>query len=487
MQHHRFWIIRTPRFYQLLFDIIFLALSFAVYYLFRFKSGWFISVNDIYNSSLWSEETWIIASVLVFALGIFWIVVFWFSGLYANWYIRSPFDEYFTITRVTFIGCCCLAILILLDDINMVQQNSRFIILLYWIDVSLCIILGRLFARLLQESLRRHKVISFPVLLMGSVGKVQELLVTITKHSTFGYQPVGVVLDDKNDITRWEQSANSSLPVVGTFDSVGDLLERYRPEELLLSTEKPDHEELLRITMLADNFSIPVKIVPDLYEIFSGQAHTTQIYGMPLIEVRQQLMKPWEEVVKRLMDISISACALLFGFPIWLLVAIIVRLESRGPALYKQERVGKGGKPFMIYKFRSMRTDAEKSGPRWAIQNDPRVTRFGRFIRKTHLDEVPQFWNILKGDMSLVGPRPERPVFVEKFTREIPYFPRRHKVRPGLTGWYQVHFEVQDQTMEYVHKRLTMDFFYIENMSFRLDIEILVRTVVRILKGSGTA
>lgn len=487
MQHHRFWIVRSPRIYQLLFDLLFLALSFIVYYGFRFKSGWFVNINDIYNSSVWSEDVLFVAGALVLALGMFWILVFWFSGLYGNWYIRSPFDEYFTIIRVTFIGCCCLAILILLDDINMVQQNSRFIILLYWIDVSACIIIGRLIARLLQENLRRYGIISFPVLLMGSVGKIQELVQTIEKNSTFGYKPVGVVLDDENNKVLWEQSSRVHLPVVGSFKNIDDLLRCYQPEELLLSTEKPDYEELLRIVMLADNHSIPVKIVPDLYEIFSGQAHTTQIYGMPLIEIRQQLMKPWEEVVKRLLDVSISASALILGFPVWLLVAVVVRLESRGPALYKQERVGKAGKPFMIYKFRSMRTDAEKSGPRWATQNDPRVTKFGRLIRKTHLDEVPQFWNILKGDMSLVGPRPERPVFVEKFTKEIPYFPRRHKVRPGLTGWYQVNFETQEQTMEYVHKRLAMDFFYIENMSFRLDIEILVRTVVRILKGSGTA
>ena len=251
--------------------------------------------------------------------------------------------------------------------------------------------------------------------------------------------------------------------------------------------DRPDHEQLIEIASICATYNIVVKIVPDLYEIFSGQARTMQIYGTPLIEVSPQLMKPWEEVAKRLLDMLVSSLVLLLGMPVWIAVAIAIKIDSQGPVFYSQTRVGRGGKHFTLHKFRSMYTDAEKHGPQWATMNDPRVSRVGRFIRKTHLDEFPQFWNVLRGDMSMVGPRPERPMYVEKFTEAIPWYPRRLKVRPGITGWHQVKYETYDETLKDVRERLRYDFFYIENLSFKLDLEILVRTVFRVLKGHGQA
>jgi exopolysaccharide biosynthesis polyprenyl glycosylphosphotransferase len=228
-----------------------------------------------------------------------------------------------------------------------------------------------------------------------------------------------------------------------------------------------------------------MKIMPDLYDIVSGQARISSLYGLPLMDVRPQLMKPWEEVTKRLLDFLFSLFVLIIGFPLWMLIALLIKVDSRGPIFYRQTRVGRNGRHFKILKFRSMRTDAEKhSGPVWAGKNDPRVTRFGRLLRKTHLDELPQFVNVLIGDMSLVGPRPERPFFVDKITKEVPLYNHRHRVRPGITGWAQVKHKY-DENMEDVRAKIKYDLFYIENLSWRMDLKIIFNTLYVIIAGKG--
>jgi len=227
-----------------------------------------------------------------------------------------------------------------------------------------------------------------------------------------------------------------------------------------------------------------VKIEPDLYDIFTGQVRTLPIYGIPLIEISSQLLKPWEAAVKRLFDIVFSLLVIILGLPFWLLFALIIKLESKGPVFYTQKRTGKNGNEFRIYKFRSMFTNIPKEAG-WTVVNDPRVTKFGKFIRKSHLDEIPQFWNVLIGDMSVVGPRPEQPKFVEEFSNEISYYKRRLKVRPGITGWWQIQYQPYELSLEEIKNRLKDDFYYIENMSLKLDIEIVVRTVYCVIKGHG--
>jgi exopolysaccharide biosynthesis polyprenyl glycosylphosphotransferase len=228
-----------------------------------------------------------------------------------------------------------------------------------------------------------------------------------------------------------------------------------------------------------------MKIVPDLYDIISGQARTNQIYGFPLIEIMPELMPPWERAVKRTIDIAFSLLVLVAGLPVWMLIALLIKLDSKGPVFYAQDRVGKDGSQFKMIKFRSMLHDAEKhSGPVWANKQDPRVTRTGKILRRLRLDEIPQFINVLDGDMSLVGPRPERQYFVEQFTKEIPLYSRRLKVRPGITGWAQVKHKY-DETIDDVRKKVEYDLFYIENMSLRMDFKILLNTISVVLLGKG--
>jgi len=242
----------------------------------------------------------------------------------------------------------------------------------------------------------------------------------------------------------------------------------------------------LKVASIGADAGLKVKIVPDLYEIFSGQARTLHIHGAQLIDVQPQLMEPWEEFLKRAIDIVVSLTVLLAGLPIWILTALAIKANSRGPVFYSQKRVGRSGQIFNIYKFRSMYVDDNRK-PSWTTVNDPRVTAIGRFIRKTHIDEFPQLWNVLRGEMSLVGPRPEQPFYVEKFSDSVPFYRRRLKVRPGVTGWWQVKYTSYSESVQEIEDRLRYDFYYIENMSVRLDIEILVRTIVVMLRGHGQA
>jgi len=216
-------------------------------------------------------------------------------------------------------------------------------------------------------------------------------------------------------------------------------------------------------------------------------AKTLPLWGSPFIDISTTLLKPWEAFVKRAIDIAFSLSVIVMGLPLWLIVALVVKLDSAGPVFYSQVRTGKRGKEFRLYKFRTMVTDADKGGPNWCQKDDPRVTKVGRFLRKSHLDEIPQFWNVLKGEMSLVGPRPEQPFFVDKFTKMIPYYSRRLIVRPGITGWWQIKYEPYMESVEEIENRIKDDFYYIENMSLKLDLEIIMRTFFLLFRSHGMA
>jgi exopolysaccharide biosynthesis polyprenyl glycosylphosphotransferase len=272
--------------------------------------------------------------------------------------------------------------------------------------------------------------------------------------------------------------------VLGGIEDLPEILSRDHIQEVLIALDTSDHDRLLDIIGKCDGHRTGLKIMPDLYDIISGQARTNQIYGFPLIEITPQLMPPWEESTKRVIDIAVSGLVVIVGLPLWIIVGVLVRLESSGPALYRQERVGKDGVRFNIIKYRSMRQDAERQGPQWAGKKDPRVTRLGKILRQLHVDEIPQMINVLRGDMSLIGPRPERPVFVQKLSGEIPLYTRRLRVRPGITGWAQVKHQY-DETIDDVKKKIQYDLFYIENMSLRMDFKIMLNTLYHVLLGRG--
>jgi exopolysaccharide biosynthesis polyprenyl glycosylphosphotransferase len=319
------------------------------------------------------------------------------------------------------------------------------------------------------------------VLIVGADEEGEKLVLDINEFPQLGYKVAGFIDDDG----RLKGGERAGLPVFGTYSDIPAVAARERIGGLIIGRVSGSPNEITRILDYCGDLNVDIFMVPSLMDVISGHFKTDQLIGVPLMALLQDHMPAWEAQVKRIVDIAVSLSVLTLGAPLLLGVALLIRVTSRGPAIYKQERVGRNGKNFIIYKFRSMYIDAEsRTGPRWASENDPRITPVGRFIRKTRLDELPQFLNVLKGEMSLVGPRPERPFFVEQLRKEIPWYVRRIKMKPGITGWAQVKHKYET-TIEDVKKKVEYDLYYFENMSLSLDIKILLRTVWVVLTGKG--
>ena len=236
--------------------------------------------------------------------------------------------------------------------------------------------------------------------------------------------------------------------------------------------------------MFCEKNNVFIKVVPNVYDYLLGSVKSSHIMGAPLIEVSPNILSNWESAVKRAFDLAFSITALICLSPVYATLALAVKLNSPGPVFYRQERVGRNGEPFMIVKFRSMYIDAEKFGPALSKDKDPRITPVGRFLRKTRLDELPQFWNVLKGEMGIVGPRPERQFFIDKIVKVAPHYRHLHKVRPGVTSWGQVKYGYAENVEEMV-ERLKYDILYIENISLLLDIKIILYTIIVMIEGRG--
>jgi Undecaprenyl-phosphate glucose phosphotransferase len=311
------------------------------------------------------------------------------------------------------------------------------------------------------------------ILIAGS-GELGRLVADkILEHRELGYQIVGFV----DDRARGDHLGYRGLPLLGTIDDAGEIAAREAIDHLYVALPPDEHVRMLELLELTSRECVDVKVVPDLLQVIALRARLEDLDGLPVININDVPLQGFNSVVKRGIDIVLSAAALaVFAVPLGIL-ALLVKLTSCGPVLYRQVRMGLDGKPFTIVKFRSMLDDAEReTGPVWTQKNDPRVTSLGRFLRRSNLDELPQLWNVLRGDMSIVGPRPERPHFVEQFKHRIPQYMLRHKVKAGLTGWAQVNGWRGNTPLE---KRIEYDLYYIENWSVRLDLKIMWLTLLR--------
>jgi len=409
--------------------------------------------------------------------------------------LYSIFDKYHDIYRysrlatlrrtllLSFAGVLFLFFTILLDDTTLKYTSylNTFLRLFGWHFLLTA------FFRMVLLSFAKRRLknghIKYNTLLIGGDKNAMELYEEMdSRPHKLGHEFIGFI--DSNG--QSQNHLEKYLPNLGKLNVLEETIKEKKIEEVIIAVETSEHDKIKNIlnTLYEFRANVMVKIIPDMYDIMIGSVKMNHVYGAGLIEIDQEIMPKSARIIKRMIDITASFIFLLLLIPLYVFIAIRVRLSSEGPLFFRQERIGKNGVPFQIIKFRSMRLNAETNGPQLSNDHDPRVTKWGRIMRKYRLDELPQFYNVLKGEMSLVGPRPERQYFIDKISSEEPLYRHLLKVRPGITSWGQVKYGYASN-VEQMIQRMKFDLIYLENMSLSLDIKILFYTVLVLIQGKG--
>ena len=464
----KFW----ETFFTLVADICAVNLSFLFAHWMAFKSGF--GGN---REPFWLSESWDVALVL----SCYWIFLLFFFGLYRSWKYQSRLDEIVSVSKAVLFGVLLAFAVTFESDNPDPLPRTRVVLFSYMAFMVGAVSVGRLAIASFQRCLLNKGIGTRRSVIVGRGKRGRNLLADLRSFPALGYHVMGFVAGHNE---KGSGDLIGGVPVLGKMERLPEIISDYKIEEVLIVGSE-SRDEALEIVSSCDGSPVKMSIVPDLYDIVSGHARTNQLYGFPLMELLPELMPAWEKKAKRILDILVSVVFLVGFAPLWVIIAVLIKLDSKGPVFFSQKRVGKGGKIFATYKFRSMVEGAESmTGPVWAKKDDPRVTRIGRVLRKMRLDEIPQFLNVLDGDMSFVGPRPERPFFVEKLKKEVSLYSKRLNVQPGITGWAQIK-HTYDRNLDDVVEKLKYDLYYIENMSLRMDLKILLRTIWVMLRRKG--
>ena len=410
----------------------------------------------------------------------FWIVLYFVSGQYYEILRRYRVKELAEVSMTTIVGVLAIFFVLLLDD-RVVDYKSYYkSILVLTMSHLLLTLIGRLVHTTITVRKVHSGILGFNTIIVGGNARALSLFEEIQQmKSSPGLRFMGFVRVNGND-----NLLEKHIPFLGKYPALPEIIDDNHIEEVIVAIESGDHKDLQQIISLLQDKNVRISIIPDMYDILSGSVKLNSVYGVPLIRLNQGNMPLWQFALKRLLDMVCSVFALILLSPMMIIIAVAIKYSSKGSVIFSQQRIGRYGKPFLIYKFRSMVVNAEADGPKLSSESDTRVTRVGRILRKTRMDEIPQFFNVLMGDMSLVGPRPEREFFIQRIMEKAPHYRHLHRVRPGITSWGQVKFGYAENVDQMI-QRLKYDILYIENMSLAMDIKILFYTILIVLKGTG--
>ncbi|MBU3143458.1 undecaprenyl-phosphate glucose phosphotransferase [Clostridium sp. CF012] len=472
-----------------LIDAISIILALVLSWIIRFKSG-IININDGHLTF----QQYLFPLIFIIPLYLFIYSLF---NLYTPQRVKKSFEEFSSIIKSNVIG---ILIFILALYLFKVVDYSRYLIVIFGVLCIAFTFIERLVMRLLLRKLRKSGYNLKHILIVGLSEMTYELMSKLVFNAQWGYNIVGILDDNvvpgdlkinnnlkaelnNFDQETYEQAAATveyfqDTKILGEIDSLQTVLNEFNVDEIFITLNLNEYEKIGNVIGVCEKMGIRVQIIPGYYKYIPSKPYLEDMDGLPMINLRYVPLDNFlNNFIKRAFDILLSTISIILFSPVMIVTSLIMKLTSPGPLIFKQERIGQNRKPFNMYKFRSMKIQSnEDEINQWTTKEDSRKTKFGGFIRKTSIDELPQLFNVLKGDMSLIGPRPERPFFVEKFKEEIPKYMIKHHVRPGMTGWAQVHGWRGDTSID---KRIEYDIYYIENWSFSIDIKILWLTVFK--------
>lgn len=464
---------KIQRLKYIFFDFLSSSFAWALFFFFRKLKIEDESFNNLFNLI---DKNFYWGIIIV---PLFWICIHFLFGYYANIYRKSRLKELSETFFVSLLGVVLIFFKLILDDIiNTYTDYYTLIFVLFFFQFSLIYTFRLLITSNTVRKIHEGKI-GFPTLLIGANGKTLEVFYQISQMKVKpGNKFVGFVSFCNNiDLEK-------EIPYLGNYEKIHDLIIENKIEEVIIAIESSEQEKLKTIFNQLALTNVVIKIIPSLFDIFSGYVKLGTLYSTPLIEIANDPMEDGLKNIKRIVDLLVSLTSIIILFPIYIFVAIGVKMSSKGQIFYLQERIGKNGKPFKIIKFRSMYQNAEKNGPALSSEQDDRIPAFGKFIRMTRLDEIPQFINVIIGNMSLVGPRPERKYYIDQIIKQAPYYLNLLKVKPGITSLGEVKYgyaENVDQMLE----RMKYDIAYLQNISIYLDFKILILTVKTVVQAKG--
>ncbi len=482
-----FWIVswidedqmnkRIQRLKYLTIDFVSVIIGWSAFYMFR---KYVAGSPDPGSSSLAALHRLYIKGLLVFPF--FWLLLSAITGYYKDVFRKSRLHELWQTFGNSVLGTLFLFFVFRIGSNELTGNASAASVYFTFLAFHFLV---TFFPRLTITTITTHKVhrgeIGFNTLLIGSNSKALDAWrEVISQKRGSGNLFIGFVTVNNNS----HNLLGDYLPHLGSIDDIRDIILKKKVEEVIIAIETSEHDMINRIINKLSDSNIVIKAIPSMYDILTGRVRMNSILGTPLISVSHTLMPVWQENIKYFIDYFIATLALIITLPLSIFLIIGIKLTSRGPVFYSHERIGRYGKPFIIYKFRSMYQDAEKEGPVLSSRNDERVTSFGRFMRKVRLDEIPNFINILKGDMSLVGPRPERKYFIDQIVQIAPHYLHLLKVKPGITSWGQVKYGYAENVDQMI-QRLKYDLIYLDNMTLFVDFRILIYTFLTVVKRKG--